>query len=62
MSLIKPRKASNKTVFRNTTRCLKLTEDEARLIDERAAASGVPRSEWMRDAILRELRPNPASI
>ena len=48
--------ASNKTVFRNTTRCLKLTEEEARLLDEVATAKGVPRSEWMRDVILRELR------
>ena len=50
-------KSTNKTVFRNTTRCLKLTEQEARLLDEVATAKGVPRSEWMRDVILRELRP-----
>lgn len=56
-----PKKAVNKTVFRNTTRCLKLTEEEARLVDEVATANGVARSEWMRDAILRELRPAPAS-
>jgi len=61
MSLLKPRKASNKTVFRNTTRCLKLTQDEARLIDEQATTNGVPRSEWMRDVILRELRPTPVN-
>src|ERR1700733_10642698 len=52
-----PKKTANKTVFRNTTRCLKLTEEEARLVDEVATANGVARSEWMRDAILRELRP-----
>ncbi len=39
------KKPANKTVFRNTTRCLKLTEDEARLVDEIATAKGVPRSE-----------------
>jgi hypothetical protein len=50
------KKSTNKTVFRNTTRCLKLTEQEARLVDEVAAAKGVARSEWMRDIILRELR------
>ena len=50
------KKPTNKTVFRNTTRCLKLTEEEARLVDEVATAKGVPRSEWMRDVILRELR------
>jgi len=54
------KKITNKTVFRNTTRCLKLTEDEARLVDEVATAKGVPRSEWMRDVILRELRCEPA--
>lgn len=48
---------TSKTVFRNTTRCLKLTEDEARQLDDVANAKGVPRSEWMRDIILRELRP-----
>jgi hypothetical protein len=52
---------TSKTVFRNTTRCLKLTEDEARLLDEVAAAKGVARSEWMRDVILRELHSEPAS-
>ena len=54
------KKSTNKTVFRNTTRCLKLTEEEARLVDEVATARGVPRSEWMRDVILRELRSEPA--
>ncbi len=65
MSLLTPangtKKPTNKTVFRNTTRCLKLTEDEARLVDEVATTKGVPRSEWMRDVILRELRSEPAS-
>lgn len=56
-----PKKATSKTVFRNTTRCLKLTEEEARMVDEVATASGVARSEWMRDAILRELRPSPSN-
>jgi hypothetical protein len=65
MALLTPKngakKTNSKTVFRNTTRCLKLTEDEARLVDEIATAKGVPRSEWMRDLILRELRSEPAS-
>jgi hypothetical protein len=56
-----PKKAANKTVFRNTTRCLKLTEEEARLVDEVATANGVARSEWMREVILRELRGAPVS-
>jgi hypothetical protein len=54
-------KNRNKTVFRNTTRCFKLTEDEAHLVDEVAAAKGIPRSEWLRDVILRELHAAPAS-
>ncbi len=54
-----PKKAVNKTVFRNTTRCFKLTQEEARQLDKVAATEGVPRSEWMRNAILRELRPAP---
>ena len=61
MALLPSQNGSNKTVFRNTTRCLKLTEDEARLLDEIATAKGVPRSEWMRDVILRELRTSPMS-
>lgn len=61
MALLPSQKGPNKTVFRNTTRCLKLTEEEARLLDEVATAKGVPRSEWMRDVILRELRPAPMS-
>jgi hypothetical protein len=55
-----PARKTSKTVFRNTTRCLKLTLDEARLLDEVSTAKGVPRSEWMRDVILRELRPGAA--
>ncbi len=54
-----PKKSASKTVFRNTTRCLKLTESEARLLDDVATAKGVARSEWMRDVILRELRMAP---
>ena len=61
MGLLTGQNGSGKTIFRNTTRCLKLTEDEARLLDEVATAKGVPRSEWMRDVILRELRPAPMS-
>ena len=57
----RPKKSENKTVFRNTTRCLKLTADEARLLDEVATANGAARSEWMRDVILRALRSTPAS-
>ncbi len=49
------RKMSEKTVFRNTTVCLKLTEREAQLLDGFATEKGVARSEWMRDVILREL-------
>jgi len=64
MALVSPisgdTRKTSKSVFRNTTRCLKLTAEEARLLDEIAQAKGVPRSEWMRDAILRELRPGPA--
>jgi hypothetical protein len=56
-----PKKSTNKTIFRNTTRCLKLTKEEARLLDEVATSKGVARSEWMRDVILRELRPAPTS-
>jgi len=52
---------SRKSVFRNTTVCLKLTEQEARLLDQFAVAKGMARSEWMRDVILRELRGASAS-
>jgi hypothetical protein len=61
MALLPSQNEPNKTVFRNTTRCLKLTKEEARLLDEVATAKGVPRSEWMRDVILRELRPAQTS-
>ena len=54
-------KTQRKTVFRNTTVCLKLTEQEARLLDELATAKGMARSEWMRDVILRELRGGSTS-
>src|ERR1700722_7788028 len=54
------KRKTSKAVFRNTTRCFKLTQDEARFLDEVATARGVPRSEWMRDVILRELRPGMA--
>ena len=47
---------TSKTIYRNTTRCLKLTQDEARLLDGVSTTKGVPKSEWMRDVILRELR------
>ena len=45
-----------KTVFRNATVCLKLTQQEVQLLDQIATAKGMARSEWMRDVILRELR------
>lgn len=61
MALLPSRNGPNKTVFRKTTRCFKLTEEEARLMDEIAKAKGVPRSEWMRDVILRELQTSPMS-
>jgi hypothetical protein len=48
-----------KTAFRNTTCCFKLTTDEARELDRAASAAGVPRSEWMRNAILRALHAAP---
>ena len=55
------KKTRKKTVFRNTTVCLKLTEPEVRLLDQFATAKGVARSEWMRNVILRELRGGSAS-
>lgn len=55
------KKTIGKTVFRNTTRCFKLTQEEARLLDKVAAAQGVPRSEWMRNAVLRDLHSAPAT-
>jgi hypothetical protein len=54
-------RTGKKTVFRNTTLCLKLTEQEARHLDQLAIAKGMARSEWMRDVILREMRGGPAS-
>jgi len=49
-------KPQGKTVFRNATVCLKLTQQEVQLLDQFATAKGMARSEWMRDVILRELR------
>jgi hypothetical protein len=49
-------KRSGKTVFRNTTVCLKLTKQELQWVDDIAAAKGLARSEWMREVILRDLR------
>ena len=50
-----------KTVFRNATVCLKLTQQEVQLLDQTATAKGMARSEWMRDVILRELRGDSAN-
>jgi hypothetical protein len=49
-------RTQRKTVFRNATVCLKLTQQEVQLLDQIATAKGMARSEWMRDVILRELR------
>ena len=49
-------RTQRKTVFRTATVCLKLTQQEVKLLDQLATAKGVARSEWMRDVILRELR------
>jgi hypothetical protein len=54
-------RTQKKTVFRNTTVCLKLTQQEAQLLDQIATAKGMARSEWMRDVILRELRGDSAN-
>jgi hypothetical protein len=54
-------RTQRKTVFRNSTVCLKLTQQEVKLLDQLATAKGVRRSEWMRDVILRELRGDPAN-
>ena len=54
-------RTQRKTVFRNTTVCLKLTQQEVELLDQMATAKGVARSEWMRDVILRELRGESAN-
>ncbi len=51
----------SKTVFRNATVCLKLTQQEVQLLDQIATAKGMARSEWMRDVILRELRGDSAN-
>jgi hypothetical protein len=48
-------RTQRKTVFRNTTVCLKLTEQQVHLLDQLATAKSMARSEWMRDVILREL-------
>src|SRR6202140_1336372 len=54
-------KTQRKTIFRNSTVCLKLTQQEVKLLDQLATAKGVARSEWMRDVILRELRGDSAN-
>jgi hypothetical protein len=54
-------RTQSKTVFRNATVCLKLTQQEVQLLDQVATAKGMARSEWMRDVILRELRGDPAN-
>ena len=53
-------RTQRKTVFRNTTVCLKLTQQEVQLLDQIASAKGMARSEWMRDVILREMRGDSA--
>src|ERR1700722_16971766 len=50
-----------KTVFRNATVSLKLTQQEVQLLDQLATAKGVARREWMRDVILRGLRGDSAN-
>ena len=54
-------RTQRKTVFRNSTVCLKLTQQEVQLLDQIATAKGMARSEWMRDVILRELRGDSAN-
>ena len=54
-------RTQKKTVFRNTTVCLKLTQQEVQLLDQIATAKNMARSEWMRDVILRELRGDSAN-
>jgi len=54
-------RTQRKTVFRNSTVCLKLTQQEVQLLDQVATAKGVARSEWMRHVILRELRGDSAN-
>jgi hypothetical protein len=54
-------RTQRKSVFRNATVCLKLTQQEVQLLDQSATAKGMARSEWMRDVILRELRGDSSS-
>ena len=54
-------RAHKKTVFRNATVCLKLTQQEVQVLDQIATAKGMARSEWMRNVILRELREDSAN-
>ena len=54
-------KMQTKSVFRNATVCLKLTQQEVQLLDQIATAKGRARSEWMRDVILKEMRGESAS-
>jgi len=54
-------RTQRKTLFRNSTVCLKLTQQEVQLLDQIATAKGMARSEWMRDVILRELRGDSAT-
>jgi hypothetical protein len=54
-------RTQSKTVFRNATVCLKLTQQEVQLLDQIATAKGMARSEWMRDVILREMHGRSAS-
>jgi len=54
-------KTQGKTVFRNATVCLKLTQPEVQLLDQLATGKGMARSEWMRNVILRELRGDSAN-
>jgi hypothetical protein len=54
-------RTQRKTVFRNATIYLKLTQQEVELLDQIATAKGMARSEWMRDVILRELRGDSAN-
>src|SRR5258708_25449624 len=54
-------RTQKKTVFRNATVCLKLTQQEVQLLDQLATTKGMARSEWMRDVILRELRGDSAN-
>jgi hypothetical protein len=56
-----PQRAQRKTVFRNATVCLKLTQQEVQLLDQLATAKGMARREWMRDVIHREMRGDPAN-